>query len=273
MKEMTLREIQQVSLDILKDIHEFCVKNGIKYTIAYGTLIGAIRHKGFIPWDDDIDVLMPRPDYERFFSSYSSSRFTPYYPQPGKSYLAFGHVCDNIRTVTRTTLPMQPAKMGDKGVWVDVFPLDGESQDDMTFRNDMQTLLDMVHKEHEYRGSKQPLEWGLSWFDIKRILRRRISCIGYNIDESLAKRMDLIQRYDYESSEYVGNLAFVGYSFKERYPRKFFDKIIKLPFEGYEFCACEGYDEVLRTIYGDYMQLPPEEKRVPKMDYIKFYWK
>ena len=83
----------------------------------------------------------------------------------------------------------------------------------------------------------------------------------------------MIQKYDFENSEFVGNLSFIGYSYKERYSRRCFDNYVPVQFEGNEFLACEGYDEVLRAIYGDYMQLPPEEKRIPKMDYIKFYWK
>ena len=70
MREMALKEIQQVSLDILKDVHQFCINNGIHYSLCYGTLLGAIRHNGFIPWDDDIDIMMPRPDYDRFVNTY-----------------------------------------------------------------------------------------------------------------------------------------------------------------------------------------------------------
>ncbi len=74
MKELTLSDVKAVSLDILKDVHEFCIAHDIKYSLAYGTLIGAIRHKGFIPWDDDIDIVMPRPDFERFFKEYKSEK-------------------------------------------------------------------------------------------------------------------------------------------------------------------------------------------------------
>ena len=74
MKQMTNEEIQQVSLKIMKDIHDFCVKNNISYSLYGGSAIGAIRHKGFIPWDDDLDIAMPRPDYDRFIKTYRSEK-------------------------------------------------------------------------------------------------------------------------------------------------------------------------------------------------------
>ncbi|NLE06315.1 MAG: hypothetical protein GX638_16135, partial [Crenarchaeota archaeon] len=75
MYELSSREIQLCCLDILNDVHEFCIQNNIKYSLAYGTLIGAVRHRGFIPWDNDIDIYMPRPEYERFLKTYNSKKY------------------------------------------------------------------------------------------------------------------------------------------------------------------------------------------------------
>lgn len=95
MKEMTLREVQLFELGIRKDVHEFCMANHINYSLAYGTLIGAIRHKGFIPWDDDIDIVMPRPDYDRFCRTYKSQAgYEIFSPIQGNSYLGYTRVCD-----------------------------------------------------------------------------------------------------------------------------------------------------------------------------------
>ena len=98
MKEMTTADIQQVSLDILKDIHSFCQKENIKYSLAYGTLIGAIRHRGFIPWDDDVDIMMPRPDYERFIRTYHSAQGYEILPEGEESMIAMARVYDVQRT-------------------------------------------------------------------------------------------------------------------------------------------------------------------------------
>ena len=106
MKEMTTTDIQQVSLDILKDVHSFCQKEGIKYSLAYGTLIGAIRHKGFIPWDDDVDIMMTRPEYERFIRAYKSSNGYELLPEGKDSMIAMARVYD--RQKTQVLMPSSP---------------------------------------------------------------------------------------------------------------------------------------------------------------------
>ena len=111
MREMTLKEIQQVSLGILKDIHKFCVEHDIQYSLCYGTLLGAIRHKGFIPWDDDIDITMPRPEFDRFIKSYQSEKGYRLFAAENNDgdtevSVPFARVCEMQRTFVDTGIAM-----------------------------------------------------------------------------------------------------------------------------------------------------------------------
>jgi len=127
MRILTLSEIQTRSLAILQIVHNFCEKHGIKYSLAYGTLIGAVRHQGFIPWDDDIDIIMPRPDYERFVSMFNAPGLGLLCEKDRKYYLNYCRVFDKVRTGCKTRLPVGKNDTG--GVWIDVFPADGVSDD------------------------------------------------------------------------------------------------------------------------------------------------
>ena len=127
MREITLRELQLFSLEIMKDIHKFCENNGIEYSLLDGSLIGAIRHQGFIPWDDDIDIVMRRPDFERFCKTYKSDEYQLKYRGNGQDCMVpFARVYDVKRTVIKTTAPWC---LDEVGVWVDVMPADNVIDD------------------------------------------------------------------------------------------------------------------------------------------------
>ena len=100
MKEMTLQDMHSFCLDIAKEVHRFCIENGIKYSLGYGSLLGAVRHKGYIPWDDDIDFLIPRPDYDIFCQTFKSAKYK--LATPDNAYIAYARVYDNERTYCRT---------------------------------------------------------------------------------------------------------------------------------------------------------------------------
>ena len=113
MKEMTLNEIQNVSLEILKDFHKFCVKNNLTYSLDSGTLIGAIRHQGFIPWDDDIDVIMPRKDYDILCKTYRSEKGYKIISNINQSsFIFFARICEMDKTVVYTDLPWYKEETG-----------------------------------------------------------------------------------------------------------------------------------------------------------------
>ena len=125
MKMVTMDESRNIQLNILREIHKICEENNLRYYLAYGTLLGAVRHKGFIPWDDDIDIVMPRPDYIRFFEIAKSDTCDFYSIEKNDEYIySFGKA-------SRKNTVIIPDGMRCKielGISVDIFPLDGAGQ-------------------------------------------------------------------------------------------------------------------------------------------------
>ena len=127
MKEISFEESKKLELDILLAVADFCNKNNLTYFLAYGTLIGAIRHKGFIPWDDDIDIQMPREDYNKFIETFSHERYKTIAPGTPLSKHSFVKVID---TETVKIEAHKKYKKGFLGVDIDIFPLDGTPSDE-----------------------------------------------------------------------------------------------------------------------------------------------
>lgn len=273
MKEMTLEDIQSVSLNILKDVHAFCESHDIKYSLAYGTLLGAIRHKGFIPWDDDVDILIPRPDFERFCQEYKSScGYELYSPEDSRSLLTYARVCDNVHTHVRTTCPWTTVSTG---VWVDVFPLDGLPSDENEFMRLVHNVRNVQKKIMALRtGRYLKLSETISYKNYIHCVINKLLYLGCDIKELLNQHIQLLKSNNFESTNFLGQLCVMDYPEKEHNPKEDFNCYLKVPFCDSEFYAMNGYDNVLKRYYGDYMQLPPEDKRVPpQLSYMKFYWK
>lgn len=148
MKEMTLQEVQTVLLDILKDVCVFCESHNIRYSLAYGTLIGAIRHKGFVPWDDDADIVIPRPDFERFCKEYTSLKgYKLYKPGNPNNFLLYAHVCDNSNTIAKCRYPWSNEETG---IWVDILPIDGLPSDKKDFLKLVKSIRNVQKKCIDY---------------------------------------------------------------------------------------------------------------------------
>lgn len=267
MREMTLREVQLFGLEILKDVHRFCILNDIKYSLAYGTLIGAIRHKGFIPWDDDIDIIMPRPDYERFCKTFTSvSGFSIFSPVLGNCYLGYSRVCDLKKTWVHS---MPWCHQSPSGMWIDIFPIDGIDIN-RNSDEDFQNLSNLESKRYKARIPMDNIKRPMPFKRLIRTLAKKVIFCRSNIQSVVSLYENYIKDIDLGSSEYCGNRAILAYYKKELYPRKLFESYVDVEFEGFSFKAVAGYDELLRTIYGDYMQLPPVEKRVRHPQ--EMYW-
>ena len=274
MKELTLKELQGEELKILKDVHNFCVENNLRYSLYGGTQIGAMRHKGFIPWDDDIDIIMPRPDYNRFCKLYSSNNYKLADLNCNKAYmLGFARVYDDRRTIIESTLPWLPQ---DVGVWIDVFPADGMSADESEVKCIYNKVIKLRQKVLKARGTSAKYSAFPSILGKLRLFVKKILLLNGKVARFYVKRLDkVMQTFDFETSPYWASLSNVrGFHEKKHHLKSTFQTCELVDFEDMKAFVMNGTDSVLRERYNDYMQLPPESDRIPKGNsYIHYYWK
>lgn len=249
-KRLTLEECKKISLDILIDITNFCEENNITYFLSVGTLLGAIRHKGFIPWDDDIDIMMPRPDYNRLLNEYNG-KYKLLKPSVGMLYYAKAYDPKTIKIEADTDYK----KYNPIGVDIDIFPLDGIVNDNI--------IINKLYKKECFlelllRLSNQPIF--LRKNPLKAINRIIPRIIG---SKNIVKMIESnAQTYDYNTSDYVIRMRRSPNGFTGALPKSVFEKDYA-EFEGHKFCIPKGYDEFLKAFFGnDYMELPSEDKRI-----------
>ena len=259
---MTIKDIQTVCLDILKDVHDFCVENNIKYSLFGGTLIGAIRHKGFIPWDDDLDIAMPRPDYEKFIHTYRSKSgykvFARELPN-NEVYLAYARVCEMEKTkVDYRNLIWNKESTG---VWIDVFPLEGVDVNAEAWTNRFQKIRKYARIGGLLRYSHRPFSMNRNNDAKKRWVKSKIYSLFYSFNV-VDKHIELCKSMDYDKAQKIINCSIIKYGLRELHNKSVLDKVILVPFEDQDFYAMAGYDEALTEKYGNYMQLPPVEEQV-----------
>ena len=261
--------MKQIQIDILKDVHNFCVSNNIRYTLIFGTLLGAIRHKGYIPWDDDIDIAMPRPDYERFVSSYKSSTGYYYiydYRKDSDYYNPYAKIAD-----TRTILE-ENVSMKNIGINIDVFPFD-------YMFNTQKECFDFIDRLNLYKKIFRIkfVKPGKKNSFVKRILIRmaKFACFPISIKKIVKKEYALVNTLRNENAKYVGLVVDpeIDAAYKSVFSRSMFEAFVKVSFENQYFYALDGYDEWLRAMYGDYMTPPPISNRTSPHTLAKIYWK
>ena len=251
--KLTLDEIKSIEINILSYVASLCEKHNLRYFLAYGTLIGAIRHKGFIPWDDDIDIAMPRDDYNRLLDIMRSEKgkYECLIPLENGFFYEFAKVID-----TTTFVQEKNTIKARCGVWIDIFPLDGLKKNDklthflLVLFNRCRAAAVNKKFPHKTKGIFIPVEY-LFWI-ICRL-------IGYK--PFLKWSIKLAQKYKYDDSDIVGYAS--SYPANNKYLKKeWFSESLKVYFEKLQFNIPIGYHEYLTTQYGDYMQLPAENKRV-----------
>ncbi|MBR5646576.1 MAG: LicD family protein [Treponema sp.] len=261
--ELTVDDRRKNAIYILDDIHNFCISNNIRYFLHAGTLLGAIRHNGFIPWDDDIDICMPRPDYEKFIKLYHSDKYTlNHYNNLKKFSTPFIKISDNNTYATSDYGTLLPY-----GLWVDVFPLDGypenEKQRNRWFKKQdfLFHYFYLVLKSFECK-SRFFAARNIFTFIPKFFLRITIGLFLKSSD--ICKVLDnRAKAFNFETSSLVGCSIALYRRKIETAKRQSFDETILKSFEGKEYCIPKNYDDVLISLYGkDYMTPLPEDQRV-----------
>lgn len=261
MKKLTREQIQQIELHNLIRVQTFCVQHNLKIYLSGGTLLGAIRHHGFIPWDDDIDVCMPRPDYEKFIQLYHENNELPDYLlmecyEDRNFDFPFMKIFDE-----RTIYRREYADEGeDSHLWLDIFPYDGLPSD----MNEVRQIYKTGDKYRKYLAkSKADPKEGKTW--LKKMLKPLyLSLINiFYSPKRCGKQIEaLAKKVTYEKAEYVGAVTWGLYGEGERVKKSEFEKSVDVTFENHIFQTMSCWDSYLKGLYGDYMQLPPKEKRV-----------
>lgn len=243
--EMNDKDVKKSQLNILKFLNKISKENGLRYYICGGTLLGAVRHQGYIPWDDDIDVLMCIDDIPKFIDIVKN--------EPNFSTISFANpeddyyddttlLFDNNTICDSNHFPMQLSS----GISIEIFPLIG--------------LPDEENAIKEYAKELKNAEMMVfnKIYDKKRCKKASLELF------------ELMHKYSFEQSKFVGHIL-GPYFMKEIRPKEWFENTVELKFEDETFSAPIGYDGYLKKLFGDYMKLPPKEKRFSHHYYHAYY--
>lgn len=252
-----IKKLKEIELEIFRQFVEICKENSLRYFVIGGTALGTVRHKGFIPWDDDIDVALPREDYEKFLivaqKALPSNMFLQTYITDKNYPMPFAKLRQSDTAFIEKSI--SKIKMN-HGVYIDVFPLDGYSQSSIKakFFGTREIILkisisqafslDMVSKNK-----------------LNTIVKKIIIKLFSDYKTSVKKLDSLYKKIPYDSAEIVANFC-GAWGKKEIVPKEYFGKGVEGEFEGIKVILPEKTHEYLTSLYGDYMKLPPEEERV-----------
>lgn len=277
MKEIQFEQLRKIQINILKNFAHFCEENNLAYFLSGGTLLGAVRHKGFIPWDDDIDIMMPRKDYEYAMKNFESSLYQVLSIENNPRYWDLaGRIVDK-RTLLQVEYDKNPT-----GVYIDVFPIDGLPSSKLLQKIEFKlesffivmnrsTVL-KLQSSHRYKKNdifsrtKNIIRTGIKFLMIETVGRTAPS-MWVRLVHNLAKR------YPFSYDRDVAVIVLGHYGMREVVPGSIYANKILVDFEGERFWAPKDYKVYLSQLYGkDYMQLPPVEKQVSDHNF-KAYWK
>lgn len=254
-KKLTNEEVRNIQLEILDNFINFCSTHNLKYSLTGGSLLGAVRHQGFIPWDDDIDLMMPRADYEIFVKSFNTDNIKKsikcFSYENNKTWnLLFSKLMDTNTILFETTTKGEHENI-EMGVFVDVFPIDGCSDN---WKKELQRIkfynrILISHLSIKFNNS------------IKLFLSSVLKSL-FSIEYAQNKANKLLKTYVFGNTKYAGVIVGV-YGEKEIYTYDTFSEYTELLFENRKIMCIKNFDKYLIQHYGNtYMELPPMEKRI-----------
>jgi LPS biosynthesis protein len=252
-----IQELRSIQMGILNEVHRFCETQGITYFLSSGSLLGAVRHGGYIPWDDDIDIYMPRKDYERLLREFKDNEQFKLL-NPAKEphyYYTFAKVVD-----TRTLMIEDETDGYEIGVYMDIFPVD-YVPDDLKERERVFKRKKLLYKIRRCKISKSnPLQSRLAYW-CYRFLPVSVKQLNRIIKKLIVRE---------EPAQYVCHMTEAGPGVKSCFPAKDIASSVDIEFEGKLYKTMVGYKDYLERTYGDYMTLPPVEQRVTH--HFEAYW-
>jgi lipopolysaccharide cholinephosphotransferase len=283
MIKLSLEESKKTQVEILLYIDKICKEHNIHYSLAYGTLLGAVRHKGFIPWDDDIDIMLLRNDYDILLRLLSSDAdYNLVYEKTNNNWYTYAKLCDKRTYLREDGYP----EIETLGVFVDIFPMDfiPDNKIERFFYAKTLYLFDRLI----YTSVSKNFFRSTSFIKtiIKTILFTPLALVSKSIGtkklvnttlrlmqkhNALLHCKDTLQKCNDKNMNYVGFLP-NKYGYKEVFPVDWFENLDTLEFEGYSLSVISEYKSYLSLLYKNYMQPPPEDKRVSNHVFTS-YWR
>lgn len=255
MKKIEIETQKNILVEILSYIHNICINNGINYSLIGGSLIGAIRHNGIIPWDDDIDIMLFRDDYEKLIKILKNqSKYDWLNVLDSESdgyYYTFAKAVDN-----RTVAKMED-NLTEHGLWVDIFPYDN-------LPDNAQKRKKYILKGYFYRSVIMSMTTD---FNSNSKIKKRFIKRILKFYSNFLNREKFVKKYEKFSMKYKNiNTKFVGclfspYKLRECFNKEWFEKRKLFSFENEKFYGPTDYEKFLSQLYGNYMELPPAEKQ------------
>lgn len=255
-----IRKLQMVQMEILKDVSNFCKKNNLTYYLVGGTLLGSIRHQGFIPWDDDVDIAMYRTDYKNFIDTFSRENSNKYFVQNNYTDKGYSRFITKVRLNGTKQIEKNLSEVSmHHGIYIDIFPLDNVCSSDGFGLRLRGYLLKMLCRYSTLRAGNRDYNCRE-----KDYLRKMLRVFTFFIPMAVVNKI-----FDYicsmsnkKKGEYTTSFA-SGYGWKKQLVKnEVYSRGCMVKFEGYKFNIPSKPDILLKQLYGNYMNLPPLEKRI-----------